>query len=93
MKQLRKYVGATVNLENIKNTQWVKDLGFTCRYLPDPPEDFDEFAFVTDLGELKNPGLMVTVELLKIKRTLFGLIAPDNSCCHRLERRSGRRYF
>ena len=78
MEQLKKYVGAAVNLENIKDAGRLKDFGFTCRYLPDPPEDFDEFEFVTDMGELKNLGLMVTVESMTIKRIFFGLFDPDN---------------
>lgn len=78
MELLRKYVGKTVNLENIRDADKLKTLGFVCRHLPDPPEDFDEFEFVTDLGELKNLGLMVTIELMKIKRVFFGLISPDN---------------
>jgi len=78
MKSLRKYVGLQVNLKNIKNTHRLKDLGFVCRYLPDPPEEFDEFEFITDAGGIENLGLMVTVETMKIKRIFFGLISPDN---------------
>jgi hypothetical protein len=78
MDALRKYVGLTVNLENIKDTDRLKELGFVCRYLPDPPEDFDEFEFVTAAGGIENLGLMVTVETMKIKRIFFGIISPDN---------------
>lgn len=78
MDVLRKYVGRAVHLENIKNTNRLKELGFVCRYLPDPPEDFDEFEFAADLGGMKNLGLMVTVEAMKIKRIFFGIISPDN---------------
>lgn len=78
MEQLKKYVGASVNLENIKNSEGLKGFGFTCRYLPDPPEDFDEFEFGTEIGELKNLGLMVTVQSMRIVKVFFGLIDPDN---------------
>ena len=73
MDALRKYVELPVNLSNIKDAQKLKELGFVCRYLPDPPEDFDEFEFVTELAGISNLGLMVTVESLKIKRIFFGL--------------------
>lgn len=78
MQQLKKYIGAEINLENIKNSERLKGFGFTCRYLPDPPEDFDEFEFGTEIGELKNLGLMVTVQSMKIVKVFFGLIDPDN---------------
>ena len=78
MERLKKYIGVTVNLDNIKDAERLKDLGFACRYLPDPPEDFDEFEFVADLGRLKDVGLMVTIESMTIKRMFFGLISPDN---------------
>jgi len=78
MERLKKYIGVAVNLDNIKDTERLKDFGFTCRYLPDPPEDFDEFEFVADIGELKNVGFMVTVQLMKISKMFFGLISPDN---------------
>lgn len=78
MDALRKYVDLPVNLDNIKNAGQLKELGFTCRYLPDPPEDFDEFEFVTELAGIENLGLMVTVESMKIKRIFFGIISPDD---------------
>jgi hypothetical protein len=78
MERLKKYIGVAVNLDNIKEAERLKNFGFTCRYLPDPPEDFDEFEFGADLGGLKNLGLMVTIESMTIKRIFFGLISPDN---------------
>jgi len=78
MERLKKYIGVAVNLDNIKDAERLKDLGFACRYLPDPPEDFDEFEFVTDAGGIENLALMVTVEGMEIKRLFFGLISTDN---------------
>ena len=78
MERLKKYIGVAVNLDNIKDAERLKDFGFACRYLPDPPEDFDEFEFVADFGELKNLGFMVTVQLMKISKMFFGLISPDD---------------
>ena len=78
MEQLKPYVGKEIDLANIKNSERLKDFGFVCRYLPDPPEDFDEFEFVTEIGELRNLGLIVTVQSMRIAKVFFGLIDPDN---------------
>lgn len=78
MEQLRKYVGRPVNLDHIKDRDTLKGLGFTCRYLPDPPEDFDEFEFLAHLGGIENLGLMVTVESMAVKRIFFGVISPQD---------------
>ncbi len=78
MERLSKYVDSLINLDRIKNTEGIKTFGFVCRYLPDPPEDFDEFEFSADIGAIDNLGLMVTVETMKIKRIFFGLVSPDN---------------
>ena len=78
MERLRKYVGLGVRLENIKDAEGLRDFGFSCRYLPDPPEDFDEFVFVTDFVGTNDLGLMVTVESMTIQRIFFGLISADD---------------
>jgi hypothetical protein len=78
MELVRKYLGRTINLEHIKDAEALHALGFSCRYLPDPPEDFDEFEFTAELGGITNLGLMVTVESMAIKRVFFGLISPDD---------------
>lgn len=78
MERLRKYIGSPISLENIKDEDKLKACGFVCRYLPDPPEDFDEFEFVTDFEGTNDLGLMVTVESSSIKRIFFGLISPDD---------------
>ena len=78
MELLRKYVGSPISLENIKDAGHLKTFGFECRYLPDPPEDFDEFEFATDFEATNDLGLMITVEMSKIKKIFFGLFSPDN---------------
>jgi hypothetical protein len=78
MERLKKYIGVAVNLDNIKDAERLKDFGFACRYLPDPPEDFDEFEFVTDFEASDDLGLMVTVEMAKIKKMYFALLSPDD---------------
>ncbi len=78
MERLRRFIGSPINLENIKDQDRLKAFGFTCRYLPDPPEDFDEFEFATDFEGMNDLGLMVTVEMEKIKKIFFGLFSPDD---------------
>lgn len=78
MKRFRKYIDKTVNMQNVKQPEYLDTLGIACRYLPDPPEDFDEFEFATDFKGHKDLGIMVTVELGRIKKLLFGLIDPEN---------------
>ncbi|NVL90836.1 MAG: hypothetical protein HWN69_07580 [Desulfobacterales bacterium] len=78
MERLKRYIGSKISLDNIKDAENLKAFGFACRYLPDPPEDFDEFEFVTDFEGMNNLGLMVTVEMAKIKKIFFGLFSPDD---------------
>ena len=78
MKRFEQFSDRTVNLENIKNSGRLAEFGITCRYLPDPPEDYDEFEFGTDYKGKQDIGIMVTIELMQIKRLRFGLIDPDN---------------
>lgn len=78
MEPLRDYVGKKIDLNHVKDEKRLRDFGFTCRYLPDPPEDFDEFEFGTRIGELDNLGLMITVQSMKIVKMFFASIDPDN---------------
>ena len=78
MKRFRKYIDRNVNLKNVKDSDQLNKFEVTCRYLPDPPEDFDEFEFARDFKGNRDLGIMVTIELGKIKKLLFGLIDPEN---------------
>ena len=71
MKRFRKYIGSPINLGNIKDAENLKAFGFTCRYMPDPPEDFDEIEFVTYFEGTNDLGLMVTVESNSINRVFL----------------------
>lgn len=72
MERFRKYVGKGLNLENAKDAEKLSTLGIAGRYVPDPPEDFDEFEFTTDFGG-ETVVILVTVEMGRIKRLLFSL--------------------
>ena len=78
MKRFQQFSGREINLENIKDSGRLAEFGITCRYLPDPPDDYDEFEFGTDFKGKQDVGIMVTVELRRIKRLMFGFIDPDN---------------
>lgn len=78
MQRFKEYMGKSVSVTNIKDKDRLASFGIICRYLPDPPEDFDEFEFVIDYHGKNDRGMMVTVEMEKIKRIFFGIISPDD---------------
>ena len=78
MQRFKQYMSERINLNKVKDANRLASFGMICRYLPDPPEDFDEFEFVSDYRGKENLGLMVTVEMEKIKRIFFGMISPDD---------------
>ncbi|MEW6327803.1 MAG: hypothetical protein AB1487_09485 [Thermodesulfobacteriota bacterium] len=78
MERFRSYIGKTVVLERVKEAVAQNAYELAGRYLPDPPEDFDEFEFVTDWDGENKLALMVTVEMMKIKRIFFGILSPQN---------------
>ncbi|MEW6572398.1 MAG: hypothetical protein AB1374_02025 [Bacillota bacterium] len=77
MERFRKYVGRTLNLENTKDEGALARFGITGRYIPDPPEDFDEFEFATDFAG-QTVVILVTIEKGAVKRLLFSLADQDD---------------
>ncbi len=73
MKRFRKFIDKSLNVGNVKNSDQLAAFGITCRFLPDPPEEFDEFEFITDFSEQMDVLIGVAIELGEIKRVLFGL--------------------
>lgn len=71
MERFRKYMGKEIDLENVKNADRLNAFGVSCTYLPDPPEEFDEFEFRTGFNGEHNIVLTVAVEMGKIKRVMF----------------------
>lgn len=78
MERFRKYIDKGINIGNTKNSDQLNTFEVTGRYLPDPPEEFDEFEFSTNFKGHRDLGIMVTIELGKIKKLVFGLIDPQN---------------
>ncbi len=78
MKRFSQYMGREVVHEKVKNQDKLREFGITCRYLPDPPEDFDEYEFGIDYLSSQDRAVAVTVENGRISRMLFGATVPDN---------------
>jgi hypothetical protein len=78
MKRIRTYLEKSLNSKYVKDTARLASLGITCRYFPDPPEDFDEFEFVSSFKRKDDLGIMVTVERGIIRKIFFGLIDPED---------------
>jgi hypothetical protein len=77
MERFRNYIGKAVVLEKVKEAVMKNAYGLAGSYLPDPPEDFDELEFVSDWDGENNLALMVTVELMEIKRIFFGIASNE----------------
>ena len=78
MERFRKFFGRELNAENIKDAGGIGSYGVRCTYLPEPPEDFDEFEFRTGSGGKGDTVITVTVEMGKIKRIMFGAADEKN---------------
>lgn len=74
MERFKKYIGREIKLQRVKDSEKLAACGITCRYLPDPPEDFDEFEFACEHGG-KTVLILAAVEMGKLKRLLFTV--PD----------------
>ncbi len=78
MKRFAAFMDKKVLHDNVKEEGRLKEFGITCRYLPDPPEDFDEYEFGIDYLGDQDRAVAVTIEKGEIKRMLFGATVPDN---------------
>ncbi len=77
MQRFRKYIDKNLNTENTKNPSQLNVFGITGKHLPDPPEEFDEFEFATDLSGQKIH-IGVAVQMGKIKRIMFSLADKED---------------
>ncbi|MGB9803263.1 hypothetical protein [Desulfofundulus sp.] len=78
MEQFRRYMGRRVNLNNMKDTGKINGYGIICTYIPDPPEEFDEFEFKTEFSELEDIIITLAIESGKIARIMFSLADKEN---------------
>ena len=74
MERFKKYSDKKLDVERVKDESKLSSFGITCRYLPDPPEEFDEFEFVSTLEKEGDLGFVITIVEGEIKKILFGLI-------------------
>lgn len=77
MERFRRFMGREINLENVKNSNCLQPFGITCTYLPDPPDEFDEFEFRTGFAG-QEIVITVAVEQGKIQRIMFSGADSDN---------------
>ena len=78
MERFRSYIDRKINLERVKHTDRLDAFGITCTYLPDPPEEFDEFEFRTGFDGENDIVLTVAVEMGKIKRIMFSVADEED---------------
>lgn len=78
MKRFRQFIGKEIILDKVKNSNQLNVFGVTCTYLPDPPEEFDEFEFRTDFGGQNNIIITVATELGKIQRVIFAMTDEED---------------
>ncbi|MQL53768.1 hypothetical protein GFC01_16185 [Desulfofundulus thermobenzoicus] len=77
MERFRKFMGREIKLENVKNNDHLQSCGITCTYLPDPPDEFDEFEFRTGFAG-REIVITVAVEQGKIQRIMFNAADENN---------------
>ncbi len=78
MKRFSVYMDRVVNHSRVRESEKLKGFHITCRYMPDPPEDFDEYEFGIDFRGEQDRAVAVTIEKGEIKRILLGATVPGN---------------
>jgi hypothetical protein len=77
MVRIKKFLEKDINLGNVKNSGKLLTFGITTKYVPDAPDEFEEFEFATDYG-----GRAITIGVAtlagKIKRVMIGFTDPED---------------
>jgi hypothetical protein len=75
--RFKKFLEKNIKLENVKNSDQLLNFGITTKYVPDTPDEFEEFEFTADYG---GQAISIGVAILtgKIKRIMIGLTDPDD---------------
>ncbi len=76
MVRFKKFLEKDIRLENVKNSDQLLTFGITTKYVPDTPDEFEEFEFATDYGE-RAISIGVAILTGKIKRVMIGLTDPE----------------
>jgi hypothetical protein len=77
MVRFKKFLEKDINMGNVRNSDQLLTLGITTNYVPDTPDEFEEFEFATDYNE-KTISIGVAILTGKIKRIMIGLTDPDD---------------
>lgn len=72
MKRFQQYLDRKVIIDKLKDETELAAIGVVVRYLPDPPEDFDEIELALDFEGKSDVGLMITLVEGRIKKLLIG---------------------
>lgn len=78
MDRFKVYLDKKVNHEHVKNSKQLEQFHIRCRFMPDPPDFFDEYEFGIDFIRDQDMGFAVTIEHGDVKRMLFGATDPEN---------------
>jgi hypothetical protein len=75
--RFKKFLEKDIKLENVKNSDHLLTFDITTKYVPDTPDEFEEFEFATDYS---GRAISVGVAILagKIKRVMIGFTDPDD---------------
>jgi hypothetical protein len=77
MVRFKKFLEKVINLEHVKNSDQLLNFGITTKYVPDTPEEFEEFEFTTHYGE-RTISIGVAILKGKIKRIMLGFANPED---------------
>jgi len=77
MVRFKKFLEKDINLANVKNSDHIGTFGLTAKYVPDVPDEFEEFGFATDYsGQAVSLGIAIFGG--KIKRVMLGFTDPGD---------------
>lgn len=77
MVRFKKFLEKDIKIENIKNSNQLLTFGITTKYLPDAPDEFEEFEFTTDFRE-RTISIGVAILTGAIKRIMIGFTDPED---------------
>ena len=77
MVRLKKFLEKDVKMENVRSSDHLLTFGIATKYVPDTPDEFEEFEFATDYDG-REVSLGVAILAGKIKRIVVGYTDPDD---------------
>jgi len=77
MVRFKKFLEKDIKLGNVRNSDHLLTFGIATKYVPDIPDEFEEFEFATDYSK-RMISIGVAILMGKIKRVMIGLTDPDD---------------